>query len=340
VLPSDITDLILDLDPIVAETGKKVSELPVPIVGAQAYQSAAPIAEALASGADIVITSKTGDSAQYLGPLAYEFGWDFNDVEAIGPGLGIGHLLECGSMVSGGAFHDGEFHEVPDLENIGYPIAEVTSDGTCVITKAEGTGGVVNEMTVKQMLVYEIGDPKDYRHTDATIDFSEVEVQQVGENRVHVTGFRGRPKPEKIKVTLGGTEGYVAVGRVGYGGTGAYRRAKRASEIIVNRMEKVHGVAPSALHVDFLGVDALYPWPNVDPDAAMEVFLRIAGHFDTVESARELIFEMPQLAGRGPAGISHGLHLDATSGPDEIIGLYTAFIPRDLVTYETHVEKL
>ena len=224
----DVLDHVLRENPAITETGRPALSLGDRLVCAHAYGGAAPIAEALARGADVVLTSRAGDSAQYLGPLMHAFGWAVDDWDRIGKGLGIGHLMECAGQVSGGYFADPGYKTVPDPANIGFPIAEVDADGEAVITKLPGTGGLGDERTCKEQLVYEIADPARYIHGDGIVDFTETEPVQSGPDRVRVTGIRGRPRTDTVKVVLGVRE--------------AGRRDRRPS-VLVDRTCRVGGYA-------------------------------------------------------------------------------------------------
>jgi len=333
-LPDGILDLIKEVDPVVSETGEPASAFEDRLVAAQAYQSAWLIVEGLRRDADIVITSRAGDSTQFLAPMVYEFDWAPDAWNLIGKGLGIGHLMECAGQLTGGYFADPEMKDVPDPDHIGFPIAEVQSNGDAIITKLPGTGGLVSERTVKEQLLYELHDPSNYIHNDGVVDFTATEIEQVGPDRVSVTGTTGHPRPVTVKVLLGVRESFVAVGRIIYGGTGAYERARLAADVVAKRMSRVHGIDRSALRFDFIGANALFPWDDVDLSVLKEVELRISGYFKTREKAWELLHEVELLSCNGPAGLSQGLRLDYQAGPEEVIGLYTTLLPREVVQFE------
>ena len=336
-LPDNILDLVKEADPLVVETGEPVSALGDKPLAAQAYQSAPLIVEGLRRGADIVMTSRAGDATQFLAPMIHEFDWKLDDWNRIGRGLGIGHLMECAAQLSGGYYADPGWKEVPEPHHIGFPIAEVHPNGDAIITKLPGTGGEVSERTCKEQLLYELHNPADYKHNDGVVDFTTTEFKQVGQDRVLVAGTSGRTSPPTVKIFLGIREGYAAVGRVCYGGAGAYARAQLAADVVAKRMSSVYGVDRSSLRFDFVGVNALYPWETgIDPSLLKEVELRLAGHFHTRHQAEELLHEVEKLSTNGPAGVSLGMRLDYQSGPDRIVGLYTTFLPQERVQYEAH----
>ena len=331
---ANVFDLVKEIDPIIAETGKPASDLGDELVGGYAYQGAGPIVEGLSRGADIVITERAGDSTQYLGPMMYEFDWPSDDWNRIGKGLGIGHLMECGGQLTGGYYAHPGIKEVPDLHRIGFPIAEVKADGDTVITKLPGTGGMVTEAICKEQLVYEIGDPSDYRHNDGVVDFTGTEFREVGKDRVEVTGTSGHPRPPTVKISLGVVEGYFGVGRISYVGHAAYEKARLAGDVIAKRMPALYGTDPSALRIDLVGVSSLFPW-KVDTSVLREVQLRVSGRFKTREEAALVPYEVSTLPCNGPTGVTCARPSEHEY-IEEIMGFYTTFLPREHVSWEVH----
>ena len=203
------------------------------VVSANAYLGAFPIAAALAEGADIVITGRVVDSAVVLGPLIHEFGWGEDDLDLLAAGTLAGHLLECGAQVTGGTFTD--WRDVPDWANIGYPIGECHADGSVVITKPEGTGGLVSIGTVAEQILYEVSDPADYIVADVRCDFSEVQLEQIADNRVRVTGAKGRAPTDTYKACITFDGGWRAVAYQPIVGEDAAEKATRQAEALFNR---------------------------------------------------------------------------------------------------------
>ena len=195
----NVFDLIRELDPIVEETGQPVSAFGDQFVAASAYCPVRPLVEALDQGADILVSGRAGDSTQYLAPMVHKFGWAGDDWERLAKGLGIGHLMECAAQITGGYFADPPYKVVPDLHRVGFPIALVEPSGDAEITKLPGTGGVINRMTAIEQLLYEIGDPANYKHNDAIVDFTTTDITEVGPDRVRITGTSGHPKPSTSK---------------------------------------------------------------------------------------------------------------------------------------------
>jgi hypothetical protein len=203
------------------------------VISANAYLGAFPIAAALAKGADIVVTGRVVDSAVVLGPLIHEFGWGPDDFDLLAAGTLAGHLLECGAQVTGGTFTD--WRDVPDWANIGFPIGECQADGSVVITKPEGTGGLVSVGTVAEQLLYEVSDPADYIVADVRCDFSDVKLEQIGKDRVRVTGARGRPPTDSYKVCVTFDGGWRCIAYQPIIGEDAVEKAERQGEALFAR---------------------------------------------------------------------------------------------------------
>jgi hypothetical protein len=221
----------------VLETGEKFSNLQAKAISANAYIGAAGITEALKNGADVVVTGRVADPSLFVGPLAYEFGWEKDDYHMLGKGTLAGHLLECGAQVSGGYFADPGYKEVPDLWNVGFPIAEIFENGDLIVSKLAGTGGCVSPATVKEQILYEIHDPVAYLTPDVVADFSEVTVKELDPNQVLVSGATGRPRTAFFKTSIGYKDSFIVEAEISYGGSGAYERAALAGEIIARRLD-------------------------------------------------------------------------------------------------------
>ena len=206
------------------------------IIAINAYRGAGAIADAIGAGAQVVVTGRVADPALALGPLVAHFGWSWDDLDRIAAGTLVGHLLECGAQVSGGFFADPGFKDVPGAADIGFPIAEVEADGSFVITKAEGTGGLVDLRTVKEQLLYEIHDPAAYLTPDVTLDITQVELEQVGPNRVRVRGARGHRAPDRLKATVSFYGDWLGEAEISYAGPNALARARLAITTINERI--------------------------------------------------------------------------------------------------------
>jgi len=207
------------------------------IVAANVYLGARQIADALLQGAQIVVTGRVADPALALGPLVAHFGWDWEDWDRLAAGTLVGHLLECGSQVTGGYYADPGYKDVPRAEEIGFPIAEVEADGSFVVTKALGTGGLVTVRTVTEQLLYEMHDPAAYLTPDVTLDVTGVVLEQVGSDRVRVTGVRGNPAPHRLKATVSFPGDWLGEAEISYAGPNAMARARLAAEVIGKRID-------------------------------------------------------------------------------------------------------
>ena len=226
------------------------------LVAANAYLGAAPMVEALRQGAQVVVAGRVADPSLALAPLIHHFGWAEDDWDRLAAGTMAGHLLECGSQVTGGVYYDPGFKDVPDPANLGFPIAEVARDGSLVITKAANTGGLVNEQTVKEQLLYEIHDPAHYLTPDVQLDITGVRVEQVGPDRVAVSGARGRAAPATLKVTASFDGSFLGEGEFSLAGPNCLARARAARDVLLQRLEQ-RGLAVRA-RVDLIGVASVH----------------------------------------------------------------------------------
>ena len=249
---------------------------PERLLSANAYLGALPIAQALAAGADIVVTGRCVDSAVTLGPLMHEFGWSASDFDRLAGGSLAGHIIECGCQATGGLFTDWE--SVPDWATIGYPIVECRADGSFTLTKAAGTGGLVARAPVAEQLLYEIGDPGAYALPDVICDFRGVTIEDTGDGKVRVAGARGLAPTDGYKVSATAMQGFRAVGSLVIVGIDAAAKARRTADAILARTRALladAGLADfSATHVEALGAEASYG-PHGRAGAAREVMMRV-----------------------------------------------------------------
>jgi hypothetical protein len=237
----------------------------------------------------------------FLAPLVHRFGWTLDDMPRLGAGTLVGHLLECGMQVTGGYFADPGRKDVPDLANCGYPVAEVSADGSAIITKLAGTGGSVTVQTVKEQLLYEVHDPSRYLTPDVTADFSRVRVEAVGADRVKVSGATGTARPKDLKVTVGFDGGFQAEAGVSYAGPSAQARGELAASIVRERMARVHGI-DAGLRVDLIGVASLFATAGIAAADARDVRLHATLRAPKREAAELLLWEVESLLCCGPAG--------------------------------------
>ncbi|MDH5536684.1 MAG: DUF1446 domain-containing protein [Betaproteobacteria bacterium] len=276
------------------------------LVSANAYLTAQPIVAALGMGAQVVVTGRTGDPSLALAPLIHHFGWSAHDWARLAAGALAGHLLECGAQVTGGYYYDPGFKDVPDPANIGFPIAEVSAGGGLAITKASGTGGVVNARTVKEQLLYEIHDPANYITPDVAIDLTGVTVRERGKDRVEVAGVRGKPAPERLKVIACYEGGWLGEGEVSVAGPNCLARARIAARVLHERLRR-RGLDVRA-RIDLIGVASVHDgdsgalWRGYRGPEPSEVRVRLAAsglrEDDVDQAAREVL----ALLCCGPAG--------------------------------------
>ncbi len=226
------------------------------IVAANAYLGARPVAAALKLGVDVVLVGRTTDAALVLGPLIHEYGWGEEDLDLLAQGTLAGHLLECGGQVTGGYFCDPGFKDVPGMDELGFPIGEIEKDGTIVITKADNTGGLVNRATVTEQMLYEVHDPSAYLTPDVSLDISNVTLEDDGKDRIRVTGAKGAPPPDTLKVTVSADGGWLAESEMIYAGPNALARARLAADVVRSRVGK-HGVE-EPVRIEIIGTGAVY----------------------------------------------------------------------------------
>lgn len=321
------------------------------MVFANAYLGARPIVSALQQGADIVITGRVADAALFLAPLVYEFSWNLGDSAAaatpldlnrLAQGLAVGHLLECSGQGSGGNFGSAEaWKAIPDLAHIGYPIAEVSEDGEAVIMKAPGTGGRINFDTVRQQLLYEVHNPNRYVSPDVVLDLSTVQLEDLGQDRVRMTGATGHPRTGQLKVVGGYRDGFKAEVTWGFSWPDAYDKALAAVEMVKSQLAD-KAVPHEALFIEFPGLNsahgALAPLPDAEALAELnEVWVRLVLRTRDKKAADGFGRLFPWMGLSGPAYTCgfHGLH-----NTSELLGIWPALIDRSLVEPNTRVELL
>jgi len=304
ILPS-LDKLISDGHPLKnMETGEPIITVKDELMSANIYFGAAPIVEALEKGADIVITGRVTDTGLTLAPMIYEFGWDIQDFDKMSAGTIAGHIIECGGQVSGGNFTDWE--TVEDLANIGFPIIEALPDGSFYVTKHEGTGGLVSEMTVKEQLMYEIGDPSEYITPDCVADFTTVHLEQEGEDRVKVSGIKGRKPTATYKVSASYIDGFKLSSTLVYCWPDAAKKAQKAAEILFNRADDL-GITFEDTNTELVGLNACSEDPDIlnsNLDELNEVQLRIAVHGHSKDQLNRFGKEIAPLILTGPSGVT------------------------------------
>lgn len=323
----DVLDVVLRGAFRFEESGDDVAAYRDRIVSANAYLGAAPIVDALAAGADVVLTGRVADPSLFAAPLIHAFGWRMDDWDTLGAATVVGHLLECAGQVTGGYFADPGYKDVPNLARLGFPIGEVAADGSVVITKVPHAGGRVSAATCKEQLLYEIHDPAWYLQPDVVADFTQVAVAEEAADRVRVTGGRGTARPDTLKVSVAYVDGWIGEGQISYGGPGALERARLALGIVRERLA-LTGVAATELRFDLIGVDALYgdATPAVRGEPA-EVRVRVAGRAANAGEAARIGNEVETLYTNGPAGGG-----GAFKSTREVIAVQSVLLPRAAVT--------
>ncbi len=309
----------------ILETGKPLSSLSGNMISANAYLGAWPLVEALQAGADIILTGRVADPSLFLAPLIYSFGWSAEEHDKLGKGTLVGHLLECAGQISGGYFADPGKKEVPDLWNLGFPYIEVEESGQGVVSKVEGSGGIISTATCTEQLLYEIHDPARYITPDCVADFSKVHFTTLGKDKVGFQGASGSPATDTYKVSVGYRHGFLGVGEISYGGTNCLERAKLASDIIQKRLA-LQPWPIEDLRMDLIGVNAISPLQLPEQTPVQEVRLRVAGRTAQKIEAQQIANEVEALYTNGPAGGG-----GATRSVEEVIAIASILVPKSEV---------
>ncbi|WP_341862326.1 acyclic terpene utilization AtuA family protein [Gymnodinialimonas sp. 57CJ19] len=323
VTGDDVLDQIGDFT--LEETGSPAASLKDRLVSANAYIGVAPVVAALDAGADIVICGRAADPVLFLAPLVHHFRWRLDDWERLGRGTLVGHLLECGAQITGGYFADPGKKDVPNLAEVGFPLAEVTADGNAVITKIDGTGGCVTRATCIEQLLYEIHDPASYFQPDVIADFSGVDFTEVGPDRVAVSGATGRAANGSLKVSVGYRDGWKADGQISYAGVNCVARAELAGEILKHRLSK-RATGVTATHCSLIGATSIPRKEAMTGSTPSEVRLRFAARCDTLVGAEAVVNEVESLYLCGPAGGG-----GVSRSVEEIVAIASTMIPAEKV---------
>lgn len=310
------------------ETQESLTAIKGKLMTANAYLGAQPIVQALEKGADIVITGRVADPSLTVAPCVASFNWSWQDFDKIAGATIAGHLIECGTQVTGGV--STHWLKIPDPAKIGFPVAEVSSDGSFIMTKPEDTGGIVSEQTVKEQLLYEIGDPDNYLSPDITASFLSLKLKTMAPNRVHITGAKGRAPPEKYKVSATYRDGYKVEGLLAVFGPEASMKARRCGEVILEKVKQA-GFSLARTSIECLGALDVVPgvFEKSHAEKTLECVLRIAAADPKKEALEYLAKEIASLITSGPQGVT-----GYTSGRPhvrEVFGYWPCLIPRALV---------
>ncbi len=306
---------------------------PEAIIAANAYLGCGPIRDALRLGADIVLTGRVADPSLFVGPLMYEFGWEEDDWPRLGGATLIGHLLECAGQLTGGYFADPGLKDVDGLARLGFPLAEVSADGTAIVTKLAGSGGLLSVATCKEQLLYEVQDPAAYVTPDVIADFSRVAFHELASDRIQVVGAGGLARPETLKVSIGYHDGFIGEGQMSYAGSGALERARLALRIVEERLRLI-GVPLRESRYDLIGLDSVCGALK-NPPVPAEIRIRVAGRTRTLEDALRVGREVEALYTNGPAGGG-----GATSSAKEVVAIASTLVARERVVPRIELEAI
>ena len=315
------------------ETGEPLATVRDRVTSANAYIGALPLAEALATGADVVIAGRSTDTALALAPMIHTFGWTASDHDLLAAGTVAGHMIECGAQVTGGNCQV-DWQTIPNMANIGYPIVEAEPDGSFVVTKHAGTGGRINTHVVKEQLLYELGDPQSYITPDCVADFTTIRLKEDGPDRVRVTGVRGGPATPFLKVSMSYGWGWKAIGTLVYSWPGALAKAQAADRIVRERLRAL-GLAFHEMHTEFLGVNACHGPVAHAPGEAAEVQLRVGvsgqDRAGVDRFTRELI---PLVLNGPPSATGFG---DGRPQVSEVVAYWPALVRRERIATRVEV---
>ena len=339
-------DDILDrLDQLIAaghpladmETGRPLAEIRDRVLSANAYLGMAPIVEALRGGATVVVTGRVTDTGLTLGPIFHEFGWSPDDWDKVAAGTVAGHIIECGAQASGGNLLRG-WRGVKGLENPGFPIVEAAPDGSFVVTKHPGTGGVVSVASVTEQLVYEMGDPHSYITPDGVADFTTIRLRPAGRDRVRVSGIRGGPRTPMLKVSIAYFYGYKAVGTLVYAWPDAYDKARAADRVLRARLADL-GLEFEQILTEFVGVDATHGRLSGKPHPDLpEVQLRVGVRARERAPVERFTREIAPLVLTGPPSVTG--FAGGRPAVEEVVAYWPALVDRRQIEPHVRVEIL
>jgi hypothetical protein len=319
------------------DTGRPLSDIRDKVLSANANIGMAPIVEALDRGANVIVTGRVTDTGLTLGPLVHEFGWARDHWDRIAAGTVAGHIIECGAQSSGGNLLK-DWRKVQGMDNPGFPIAEVSADGSFIITKHAGSGGVVNIASVTEQLVYEMGDPHSYITPDGVADFTTIHLKQSGKNRVKVSGVQGGPRTDMLKVSIAWFYGYKAVGTLVYSWPDAYEKARAADAILRKRLAAL-GLEFEQVLTEYVGVDATHGPLAGPPDPDLpEVQLRVGVRAREKAPVERFTREIAPLVLTGPPSVTG--FAGGRPQVEEIVAYWPALVDRTEIEPYISVEIL
>jgi hypothetical protein len=307
------------------ETGEPLEALLGRVQSANAYIGARPIVEALRQDAHVVITGRSTDTALTYAPMIHEFGWSFDDHDRIAAGVVAGHINECGAQASGGNCL-WDWREIQDLANVGYPIIEAAPDGSFIVTKHDGTGGRVAVPTVKEQLLYEMGDPKSYITPDVVADFTTIRLEDAGRDRVRVHGVRGGPATDMLKVSVSYSDGYKATGTLVYSWPEAVEKAQAADRVLRERLDRM-GLKFDEVLTEYVGWNATHgPLAGPPPADLAEVTVRWSVRGPDFAAVDRFTKEIAPLVLAGPPSVTG--FAGGRPKVQEIVAYWPALIPK------------
>jgi hypothetical protein len=317
------------------DDGRPFEEIRGSVLSANVYISSRPLAEALRRGADIVVTGRATDPGLVLAPLMAVFGWRDDQWDLLAAGTVGGHIVECGAQCTGGNFS--RWWEVEGWDRIGYPILEVGPDGSFVVTKHQGTGGLVTVDTVREQLVYEMGDPRRYVTPDCIVDFTSIRLEQEGRDRVRVSGIRGQAPTDTYKVSISYLQGYGTTGQITVSGPDALAKASICADALWGRL-KYAGFTFDETITEFLGVNSCHGDITGPPGVVNEVVLRVGVKDRARAKVERFGKELAPLVTSGPPGVTG--FAGGRPKPTEVLGFWPTLIPKHRVTTEVQVESV
>jgi hypothetical protein len=317
------------------ETGEPLAAVRDKVQSANVYLGASGLVEALNRGAQIVVGGRLTDTGLTLAPLMHEFGWKFDQWDLVSAGTIAGHIIECGAQASGGNCQY-DWQTIPDMANVGFPIVEASPNGEFIVTKHEGTGGRVSVQSVKEQLLYEMGDPKAYITPDVVADFSSIQLEDAGKDRVRVFGIKGAPNTEFYKVSIAYSAGWKAVGTLVYAWPDAYAKAQAADKILRERLDRL-GLKFDLILSEFVGVNATHGHLTGEPSPDIpEVQLRFGVRGQSKSDVERFTKELAPLILTGPPAVTG--FAGGRPKVEEIIAYFPALIPKTLI--ETKVDVI
>jgi hypothetical protein len=315
------------------DTGEPIASIRDRILSANAYIGAFPLAEALATGADVVIAGRSTDTALALAPMVHRYGWKPDEYDKLAAGTIAGHIIECGAQCTGGNCQV-DWQNIADMANVGYPIVEAEPDGSFTVTKHPIAGGRVSSHVVKEQLLYELGDPKNYITPDCTADFTSIRLEDTGPDRVRVCGIRGGPRPPTLKLSIAYANGWKAIGTLVYSWPQAREKARAADAIVRARLDSL-GLRFDEIYTEFFGIDACLgaaapPNPN-PPEVQVRIGVRGADKKAVDRFTRELI---PLVLNGPPGATGFG---EGRPPVREIVAYWSALVPREEIATRVEV---